>query len=539
MVKETVLDHSHDVSKEIKASYPENRRLPADIKAEAANMLSLGVNVERLRRHLTTLCGKQLTRKDLHNIRTSSKRSAVNEEDNILEELETILDCDPACSIKVHTDTNNELEAIFIQTSAMKKMTARYSDVIEIDTTYNINDRRMPLVSAVIDDGNRNGQVIAQCIIRTESEENIKFFLDCLLSEVPEVQKKLRCVVVDKDCTLLGAINKRLPNVKTILCAFHVAKTFRKETAAMETSSEEREKVRKELQAMMYATSAEQYNDSLKKLKEVCKTKFFAYFMKNWDSIKSTWVRCLVDVTGHLGNRTTNRIEAYHSALKRFMPGKQSVSEMINGLRLYNEGVCSAIQHKELRAHLTKKITNEDFDEAVKQFREIMTEASAADVQRTLATACKLRKGATFAQTSDGYSVQSVPSAKAWNVSAECSTCDCPTFTTIMLPCKHVFMARLHCSMCLFDKALINDRWLRSVKCGFDVSGSVTLTQKSKKKAKRLTKSAKFTQMQTLCKEIAGVCSGHSMENYTRVRSTERNVQPVVIRQKHPCCAAR
>ena len=70
--------------------------------------------------NITTLCGKQLTRKDLHNIQTSSKRSALNEEDNILEELETILDCDPACSIKVHTDTNNELEAIFIQTSAMK-----------------------------------------------------------------------------------------------------------------------------------------------------------------------------------------------------------------------------------------------------------------------------------------------------------------------------------------------------------------------------------------------------------------------------------
>ena len=53
-------------------------------------MLSLGINVERLRRHLSAMCGKQLTRKDLHNIRTLSKRSAVNE-DNILEEWETIL----------------------------------------------------------------------------------------------------------------------------------------------------------------------------------------------------------------------------------------------------------------------------------------------------------------------------------------------------------------------------------------------------------------------------------------------------------------
>ena len=135
VVKETILDHSHEISKEFKASYPENRRLPVDMKAEAVNTLSLGVNVECLHRHLTTMCGKQLTRRDLHKIRTASKHSAVNEVDKILEELETILDCDPACSIKINTDANNEPEAIFIQTSAMTKMTARYSDVIEIDTT--------------------------------------------------------------------------------------------------------------------------------------------------------------------------------------------------------------------------------------------------------------------------------------------------------------------------------------------------------------------------------------------------------------------
>ena len=113
--------------------------------------------------------------------------------------------------------------------------------------------------------------------------------------------------------------------------------------------------------------------------------------------------------------------------------------------------------------------------------------STGCDVQRTFATACKLHKGATFAKTSDGYSVQNVPSATGWNVSDECLTCDCPMFTTTMLPCKHVSMTRLHCSMCL-DKASIHDRWLRSIKCASDVSGSVSLTQKTKKKPKRLTK---------------------------------------------------
>ena len=46
VVREVKLEHSHDVSQATRASYPDIRRLPPDVKAEAANMLSMGVKVE-------------------------------------------------------------------------------------------------------------------------------------------------------------------------------------------------------------------------------------------------------------------------------------------------------------------------------------------------------------------------------------------------------------------------------------------------------------------------------------------------------------
>lgn len=168
-----------------------------------------------------------------------------------------------------------------------------------------------------------------------------------------------------------------------ILCAFHVAKTFRKETTAMETASEDRERVRKELQAMLYAT------------------KFHKYLTKNSDTVKTQWVRCFVDANGHLGNHTTNRIEAYHSALKRFQPAKQSVREMVHGLQLYNKGVHVIRDHNALRSHMTQAVSNQELEDAHKQYKAIVTDAAAHDIQKTISTAHKLKKGATVEHTDD------------------------------------------------------------------------------------------------------------------------------------------
>ena len=309
VIREVKLEHSHDeVSQAIKASYPESRRLPPDVKAEAPNMLAMGVKVEHLRRYLSEQSGKVLTRKDVHNIRTLHKHVGPNEEETLLCELESILNNDPTSTIHVKTSDDNHLEAVFIQTSSMKILAERYCEVVEIDTTYKLNDRRMPLVSVLVEDRSRSSQVIEQCIVQTETEDNIRFFVECLGCDASAVMEKLKCLVVDKDFTLLSVIQKTLPKVHVILCAFHVAKTFRKETAVMQVSTDVREKVQKELLT----------------LKDLAPAKFYDYFIKNWDTVKSTWVRYIVNATGNLGNHTTNRIEAYHSAIKHVLPAEQS-----------------------------------------------------------------------------------------------------------------------------------------------------------------------------------------------------------------------
>ena len=137
----------------------------------------------------------------------------------------------------------------------------------------------------------------------------------------PTVKKKTKCVIVDKDFTLLGVMKHILRNAQLILCTFHVAKTFLKETSNIQCTSAERDTVRKSLASMLYTNSVKDYQTSFDELKKDAPEKFLRYFSDNWDRIKETWVRCYVDANGHLGNHT-NRIEAYHSTLKRFLPPK-------------------------------------------------------------------------------------------------------------------------------------------------------------------------------------------------------------------------
>ena len=332
------------------------------------------------------------------------------------------------------------------------------------------------------------------------------------------MNEKTKCVIIDKDFTLLGVMKHILPNAQIILCTFHVAKTFRKETSNIQCTSAERDTDRKSLASMLYAKSEKNYQTSFDELKKDAPEKFLRYFSDNWDRIKETWVRCYVDANGHLGNHTTNRTEAYHSTLKRFLPPKQSLSEMIRGLHLYNQGVHASHDYNALRIKMTQPINVEATDSVLKQYSDFATETAATEIRKRLATARQLQKGATVETTSHSYEVKSVAtSSSEWIVDKECLGCNCPHFRTNLLPCKHIFLVRLHLQIPLFDKNLIHERWLHDDKWQLDgrvTTGSVTIKQQAFQPAKPIGRGTKYSKMMAVCKQIAGVCSEHSTKHF-------------------------
>ena len=109
--------------------------------------------------------------------------------------------------------------------------------------------------------------------MRIETQGNVQFFLESITTAVLAV----KCVIVDKDFTLLGVMKHILPNAQIILCTFHVAKTFRKERSNIQCISAERDTVRKSLASMLYANSEKDYQTSFDELKKDAPEKFLRF----------------------------------------------------------------------------------------------------------------------------------------------------------------------------------------------------------------------------------------------------------------------
>lgn len=110
VLKGSHLEHNHDISTRLFLSYPENRKLSANQKQEVLTLFDLDVNIEQIRHHLTRQNDKIITKKDLHNYRSSLKNGSTAEA-MMMKTFEAMLDDDPQYRIQLFLH-NNTISAI-------------------------------------------------------------------------------------------------------------------------------------------------------------------------------------------------------------------------------------------------------------------------------------------------------------------------------------------------------------------------------------------------------------------------------------------
>lgn len=144
-------------------------------------MIEVGANKQKLKRHLIEKRGPDtptVLLKSLHNLQTNIRKVSNHQTDfeNLLEEMAKI----PNATIKVAVDNNNEILGIYFQDQRMAKLYAMYPEVIIVDATYKLNNRRMPLFLMLVIDGNGESKLACFWILKSESRESIdpmlKFF---------------------------------------------------------------------------------------------------------------------------------------------------------------------------------------------------------------------------------------------------------------------------------------------------------------------------------------------------------------------------
>lgn len=145
--------------------------------------------------------------------------------------------------VKVFTAENNVPDGIYFQDERMKRYFSLYPDLLLVDATYKLNDRRMPLFLMLIVDGNGESQIIALFLLKSENYDLLKKMIDHFKEE-NENSEQIRVILSDKNFADRKVMTDCFPIATLQLCRFHVLQSFRREVTCQKRNLSKEKKIR-------------------------------------------------------------------------------------------------------------------------------------------------------------------------------------------------------------------------------------------------------------------------------------------------------
>ena len=134
----------------------------------------------------------------------------------------------PDSVTEMFVDDEGIVTAIFFQTKEMMDTFRCYPEVILLDATYKLNDRRMPLYVMAVIDGNGETEIVGLWLVENEERKTLAFALDAFKKHNPQWEK-VECLMTDKDITEREVIYEKFPGKPLLICLFHTLRSFRRE----------------------------------------------------------------------------------------------------------------------------------------------------------------------------------------------------------------------------------------------------------------------------------------------------------------------
>ncbi|KAE9115003.1 hypothetical protein PF006_g19376 [Phytophthora fragariae] len=300
-----------------------------------------GTAFRQIYRYVAEHSGKPVIFKDVRNmiqdIQNEVKQECVEERvRSLLDEFRAEESGNVA---RICKNSDSVATCIVFQTTGMPKMFSLFPEVLLVDSTHKTNDLRYKLFSFMITDAYGKGQFAQHALVDQETDANMELAVEAF-QENNKDWAQVAVIMVDKDLTEIGVLEKKFPNARVLLCRFHVLKWFRQirtdDRFALSRVLQNEMLLR--IKQMVYSKSASDYEaardelfdmleESLKpnatkdrsKLNDSSDKKshpFIGYFNENWESCRRRWVEYLRTDTPHLGNNTNNRIESGWSKMK-------------------------------------------------------------------------------------------------------------------------------------------------------------------------------------------------------------------------------
>ena len=178
------------------------------------------------------------------------------------------------------------------------------------------------------------------------------------------------------------------------------------------------------------------------------------YIDKNWLSIREEWVLCFKTKVNNLGENTTNRVESFFGHFKSVADRHQSVADMLAGLLNHIIFLRREKKHNFLKNY-QKVPTNKTLHSDLLPYYEICTSYAFSLIEQQFNLVSEFYDKATFTSNSVFYF------GKSYTVYED--KCTCSFYSSIQLPCKHMFAIASKNNISNFFPNSINDRFKNDV----------------------------------------------------------------------------
>ena len=332
----------------------------------------------------------------------------------------------------------------------MKSLYAAYPEVLLVDATYKLVDLRMPVYLMLCIDGNGQSEIVGVFITALETKEAITKMAQVLKTNNPS-WSSTEVVITDKDFTERGVFRKEFPQAALLICLFHVLKAFRREITSG-LHSGERDHALEVITELTYAKSEAEYYEHYLALLETCPKSVTEYYNTNWHPIRHEWVECFRGFSFTLGEKTNNRLESINGKVKSVCSRYVSLSKFFEQFLAVLSSLRNERDHATLMA-LVKRVTTLPHDSVEVQYEQLLTPYACKFVSKQL----QLRNKASIDSIAD---TECTILSSEGTLTVTAAICQCKFWTTMHLPCRHIFAVKEYKQLPLFMTEGVAGRWL-------------------------------------------------------------------------------
>ena len=171
-----------------------------------------------------------------------------------------------------------------------------------------------------------------------------------------------------------------------------------------------------------------------------------AYYNAQWHCFRDEWVEGLKKRSMNLGERTNNRIESFFGKLKSCVNSRNTLQEFITSFL----GLLSTLR-EERRYKSIKRVTHASIlprSQIEREYSLLLTDYAFQLVQKELGLIEKVKVIDEETTETDNATRHTTT-----------SSCECSTFTSLKLPCRHILAIRTHLGLSVCDPDIVHRRW--------------------------------------------------------------------------------